>query len=124
MNVEKVPGWEIVVITYVCTFFQVCVMINMGVVCFDWDQGNVAKIKQRFNLEEVEEFFSQEILVIEDKIHSSDEQRFIATGFGPKNKPLFVCFTLRSEKIRVISARFMKINEARKYEEFKKKYEE
>ena len=94
MNVEKVPGWEIVVITYVCTFFQVCVMINMGVVCFDWDQGNVAKIKQRFNLEEVEEFFSQEILVIEDKIHSSDEKRFIATGLGPKNKPMFVCFTM------------------------------
>jgi uncharacterized DUF497 family protein len=99
-------------------------MINMGVVCFDWDQGNVAKIRQRFNLEEVEEFFSQEILVIEDKIHSSDEQRFIATGLGPKNQPMFVCFTIRSEKIRVISARFMKVNEARKYEEFKKKYEE
>ena len=110
---------------YVCMYiFQVCVMINMGVVCFEWDQGNVAKIKQRFTLEEVEEFFSQEILVLEDKIHSSDEQRFIATGLGPKNKPMFVCFTLRSDKMRVISARFMKVNEARKYEEFKKKYEE
>jgi uncharacterized DUF497 family protein len=96
----------------------------MGVVSFDWDQGNVTKIKQRFNLEEVEEFFSQELFVIEDKIHSSDEQRFIATGLGPKNKPMFVCFTLRAEKIRVISARFMKANEARRYEKFKKKYEE
>jgi len=71
-------------------------MMNMGVVSFDWDQGNVTKIKQRL----------------------------IATGLGPKNKPMFVCFTIRSEKIRVISARFMKANEAKRYEEFKKKYEE
>jgi uncharacterized DUF497 family protein len=99
-------------------------MMKARAACFDWDQGNIEKIMQRFSLEEVEEFFSQEIFVVEDKNHSSDEPRFIATGLGPRNKSMFVCFTLRSEKIRVVSARYMKANEAKRYEEFKKKHEE
>lgn len=87
---------------------------------FEWDDSNTAKILQRFKLHEVEEFFWQEVLVIEDEFHSLVEKRFIAVGIGPLNKPMFVCFTLRNGNIRVISARFMRAKELKKYEKFKK----
>ncbi len=89
---------------------------------FEWDDGNTSKIQNRFNIQEVEAFFYQELLIIEDKLHSKSEERLIATGTGPGNKPMFVCFTIRVDKIRVISARFMSLKEASKYEEFKKNF--
>ncbi len=88
---------------------------------FEWDAGNIAKISLRFFLWQVEEFFEQELLVIEDSQHSTNELRFIAVGKGPHNKPMFVCFTLRGTKIRVISARFMREKELKRYEAFKEK---
>jgi uncharacterized DUF497 family protein len=89
---------------------------------FDWDLGNIEKIQERFTIEEVEAFFDQNLLVLEDSTHSDREKRFIATGIGPGNKAMFVCFTLRLDKIRVISVRFMKVKEAMKYEKFKKSF--
>jgi uncharacterized DUF497 family protein len=89
---------------------------------FDWDLGNIEKIQERFTIGEVEAFFDQDLLVVEDFRHSDSEKRFIATGIGPRNKAMFVCFTLRLDRIRVISARFMKVKEAIKYEKFKKSF--
>lgn len=91
---------------------------------FEWDNGNISKILARFDLHEVEKFFFQELLVIEDDLHSGKEKRFIAVGDGPNKKPMFVCFTIRDRNIRVISARFMRGKEAKKYEKFKKDIEE
>lgn len=97
-------------------------MIVIGFKEFDWDDGNISKIRSRFEILEVEEFFNQDLYIISDKGHSIKEERFIATGEGPEQKPMFVCFTIRGNKIRVISARFMRLKEAKKYEEFKKKF--
>ena len=91
---------------------------------FEWDNGNISKILARFDLHEVEKFFLQELLVIEDDLHSEKEKRFIAVGNGPEKKPMFVCFTVRAGKIRVISARLMREKEAKKYEKFKKNIKE
>jgi uncharacterized DUF497 family protein len=95
-------------------------MISLEFEGFDWDEANKAKILKRFELHIVEEFFNQDLFIIADKQHSLNEERFIAIGEGRLSKPMFVCFTMRSSKIRVISARFMKEKEATKYEEFKK----
>jgi uncharacterized DUF497 family protein len=59
-------------------------------------------------------------MMIKDRKHSDNEDRFIAIGEGPSNKPMFVCFTLRQNKIRVISARFMRAKEVMGYEKLKK----
>lgn len=91
---------------------------------FDWDTGNIGKILKRFKLQEVEKFFEQEIFVIKDESHSQNEARYIAVGIGPEKRPMFVCFTYRYGKIRVISARFMRGKEVNKYENFKKNHQE
>lgn len=87
---------------------------------FDWDKGNLHKISERFEISDVETFFKQELFVIQDESHSIKEIRYIAVGLGPGNKPMFVCYTFRGHKIRVISARFMSNKEAIRYEKFKK----
>jgi uncharacterized DUF497 family protein len=89
---------------------------------FEWDKGNINKILKRFPIEEIETFFQQELMVISDPDHSQIEDRFIAVGISKASKPMFVCFTIRNAKIRVISARFMRPKEAAKYEKFKEAF--
>ncbi len=89
---------------------------------FEWDEGNIGKILKRFPIEEIEEFFQQDLMIIPDPNHSKTEERFIAVGRGKSGKPMFVCFTFRDTKIRVISARFMRPKEATKYEKFKETF--
>lgn len=77
---------------------------------FDWDQGNREKNWRRHEVAwwECEElFFNQPLYVIEDDRHSMDEERFYALGKTHKNRLLFVVFTRRKSKIRIISARDM-----------------
>jgi len=85
---------------------------------FEWDQGNIAKCqKHGLSLEEIEAFFrSQEVFVAPDLKHSEEEERFLAVGYSPSGKPMFVAFTLRSNLIRPISARYMHKKEAQVYE--------
>ena len=84
---------------------------------FDWDEGNEQKnwIKHKVKAEEAEElkaeeaeepFFTEERVVAEDKPHSnSQETRFILIGKTREGRMLFIVFTIRKEKIRIISAR-------------------
>lgn len=90
---------------------------------FEWDEGNRCKIEKRFPFDEIEEFFYQEFYVLRDHNHSHNEHRFIAVGYHKSSRPMWVCFTLRQEKIRVISARFMHKKEAKAYAKFKKEKE-
>jgi uncharacterized DUF497 family protein len=87
---------------------------------FEWDDGNSHKIRERFRPEEVEEFFLQELIFKPDTKHSDLEIREIAIGKSPEGKSMFVCFTIREGKIRVISARYMRLKEVEAYEEIKK----
>jgi uncharacterized DUF497 family protein len=98
-------------------------MINLAYKGFDWDSGNISKIENRFSLAEVEQFFDQELMIIKDRGHSINEERFIAIGMGQKSKMMFSCFTIRNNKIRVISARYMRRKEAEYYEKNKSKFE-
>ncbi|MBU0501939.1 MAG: BrnT family toxin [Candidatus Margulisbacteria bacterium] len=56
---------------------------------------------------ECEEIFFNEPLVVPDDKHSKMEQRFYALGRTNQDRLLFVVYTIRSNKIRVISARDM-----------------
>jgi uncharacterized DUF497 family protein len=95
---------------------------------FDWDEGNLEKIKKKIPIEIVQNFFSTSSLKIVDDIkHSSTEMRFIAFG-KYQDRDLFVVFTFRTYlgelKIRVISARYVHKKEREElYEEIKNKKE-
>ncbi|MBU3978857.1 BrnT family toxin [Patescibacteria group bacterium] len=74
---------------------------------FDWNQGNLEHIKKhRVNYRECEEvFLNKPLIVNEDETHSQTEERFRVYGRTNKNGLLFLIFTIRNNKIRVISAR-------------------
>jgi uncharacterized DUF497 family protein len=77
---------------------------------FDWDDGNRDKNRTKHGVAwwECEElFFNQPLYVLPDPKHSAAEPRFYALGITSLNRPLFVVFTMRKSKIRVISAREM-----------------
>ncbi len=67
----------------------------------------------RVECEEI--FFNQPLLIQEDNAHSLIEERFYALGKTNSKRELFVSFTLRNEKVRVISARDMSKKERRVY---------
>ena len=90
---------------------------------FEWDEGNIDKSYERHGIssKETEEIFvSEELLVLPDRKHSKVEKRHIALGKTQEGKNLFVVFILRSEKVRIISARRMHKKEVSKYEKAKK----
>ena len=96
--------------------------IIKGEIEFEWDDGNQTKIEKRFSILQVEEFFNQELLIIKDVSHSVDEDRYIAVGVDSAHRAMFVCFTYRLHKIRVISARMKRRKEHEKYKTFKKNF--
>lgn len=87
---------------------------------FEWDKGNREKnwIKHKVNNMECEEvFFNQPLLICFDKKHSQEEIRFYALGHTNLGRMLFVVFTVRNDKIRVIYARDMNKKEREIYKE-------
>ncbi len=88
---------------------------------FEWDNGNVAKIESRVPVNEIENFFQQELLIKADFRHSHNEERFLAIGYTKKSKRcLLVAFTFRlnghDKLIRPISARYTHKKEEEAYE--------
>ena len=77
--------------------------------CFEWDNYNINKIllKHSVNINECEEALLGEIIITVDEKHSSAEQRYNALGITTSQRLLFIVFTIRNKKIRVISARPM-----------------
>jgi hypothetical protein len=76
---------------------------------FEWDEGNEQKnwIKHNVSAKEAEEpFLTEEQLIIEDIRHSAKhEKRYILIGESKQGRMLFIVYTIRNEKIRIISAR-------------------
>ena len=86
---------------------------------FDWDEANREKnwIRHKVDYKESEEiFFNKPLFIGENVKHSSKEKRFEALGQTNKGRGLFVVFTIRNNKIRIISARDQDSKERRKYE--------
>ncbi len=85
---------------------------------FDWDDGNRDKnwIRHQVSNAECEEiFFNIPLLLADDKKHSQVEKRYYALGKTDAKRLLFIAFTLRENKIRVISARDMSEKEREIY---------
>ncbi len=90
---------------------------------FDWDSGNLDKsyLKHGVLPKETEEVFINDgSFVIPDIKHAQVEERFIIVGQTLNKSNLFIVFTLRNKKVRVISARKMHKKEVLKYVKFKK----
>ena len=87
---------------------------------FDWDDANRDKNWQKHHVAwwECEEvFFNQPLYVSRDQRHSLAEERYYALGKTTNGRLLFVVFTRRRNKIRIISARDMHKKEQRIYNE-------
>ena len=87
---------------------------------FDWDSWNISKNKEKHNVDfsECEEtFLNSPIVVGEDEKHSISEERHYMLGKTDSGRLLFIVFTIRKDKIRVISARDMSKKERGVYYE-------
>lgn len=86
---------------------------------FEWDAGNREKnfIKHNVTNEECEEsFFDQKKIVMKDIPHSGNEERYTLIGQTKQKRLLHIIFTIRKNRIRIISARNLNKKHYRLYE--------
>jgi uncharacterized DUF497 family protein len=90
-----------------------------GIKGFQWDDGNAGKNERKHGVtdRESEEIFFNEPLVIARSAKGSAEIRYAALGKTYGSRLLAVVFTIRANRIRVISARPMSRKERELYEE-------
>lgn len=81
----------------------------LEIISFSWDRGNLDKgyEKQGVSPKEAEEVFVSEELYVVPSKKQTREKRYIALGRTQQNKSLFVVFTIRKDRIRIILARGM-----------------
>ncbi len=74
---------------------------------FEWDEANLSHIKRHgVEYQECEEaFYNRPFLVNNDEKHSEVGIRFQALGQTNGGRKLFIVFTIRREKVRVVSTR-------------------
>jgi hypothetical protein len=87
---------------------------------FDWDAGNREKnwLKYRVSIWECEEiFFNLPLLLGDSPGRAEAERRYFALGQTNAGRLIFIAFTVRDEKIRVISARDMSEKERGFYDQ-------
>jgi uncharacterized DUF497 family protein len=90
---------------------------------FEWDRGNWDKSLKKHGItnQEAEQTFSQFKLVSPDQRHSKVERRFGMYGQTETGKILFIAFTIRGRRVRIVSARTASKKERKTYEEAFKK---
>ncbi len=92
---------------------------------FEWDSE-----KSKSNLHKHSVSFEEAMSVwddeyagfLHDPVHSIDEDRYIMIGYSKKNNLLFISFTERKNKIRLISSRKATNYERKRHEENSRKY--
>ena len=86
---------------------------------FEWDSGNQIKsfLKHGIAPEESEQVFAHPYVIRIDETHSKTEVRFEIIGVTNSGRALYVIFTTRKEKIRIVSARQASKSERKLYEE-------
>ena len=86
---------------------------------FEWDHGNITKNWDTHDVStgECEQiFFNKPLIVKRDKGHSELENRYYALGQTNMNRFLFAVFTVRNQKIRILSPRDMTDSEIERYQ--------
>jgi uncharacterized DUF497 family protein len=98
-------------------------MIDLdSVVGFEWDDADRDKsyVKHGITPNEAEEiFFDEKLETYNDIEHSQKEVRYIAIGKTKSETILYTIFTIRSSRIRIISARIANRKERNIYEKHK-----
>jgi len=86
---------------------------------FEWDEWNSGKNEQKHGVtdREAEEIFFNQPLIIGRSLKGGPELRYAALGKTYGSRLLAVVFTIRSRRIRVISARPMSTKERTLYEQ-------
>lgn len=86
---------------------------------FQWDEGNGLKsfVKHGITSEQSEQVFFHPYVLKPDKRHSALEDRLNLIGKTDSGKVLFMSFTVRNNKIRIISARSADKKERKVYEQ-------
>lgn len=96
-------------------------MIDLSqIIGFDWDENNREKNWEKHGVlaSECEEaFFNLPLLLQSDPSHSQKEPRYYVLRHTIADRRLFIAFTVRQNKIRVISARDMSRKERSIYEQ-------
>lgn len=86
---------------------------------FEWDNGNSNKNWRSHKVSDMEceeIFFDSDKVVLQDILHSGGEPRYLLLGCTKSHRLLFVVFTIRGNKIRIISARDINKKERQLYE--------
>lgn len=84
---------------------------------FDWDRGNAQKNwrKHRVTFFEYEKVFFHGPIVLPNPEHSISGLRYYAFGRTARGRLLTIVFTMRGNRVRVISVRGMSRKERRFY---------
>jgi len=93
--------------------------IDIDKIVFEWypPKARSNLRKHGVSFEEARTVFGDErIFEIPDREHSEEELRFIGIGRSHRDRLLFVNFTIREDKVRIISARQAQSWERREYE--------
>lgn len=86
---------------------------------FNWDKGNIGKNQKKHFVSEKEaeeSFFDKKRKIFKDRLHSGGEERFRIIGKTKNDRVLFIVFTIRRKRIRIISARDVNRKEVSLYE--------
>ena len=87
---------------------------------FEWDDNKAESnfLKHEISFEEAVTVFADPYLLFtEDSSHSDREEREWAIGEAENGSVLVIIFTMREQKIRIISARKATKKERKRYEE-------
>lgn len=87
---------------------------------FDWDKGNIHKSYKKHGIspnEAEEVLLDEKAIIFYDETHSLGEKRLNSIGVTSVGIILFLAFTMRGKKVRIISARLASSKERRLYEE-------
>lgn len=94
-------------------------------ITFEWDKGNIDKnlVKHTVANREAEEVFENNLkFIFRDEKHSQREERYGLLGATDTGRKLSVVFTIKKDKVRIITARDMSKKERSAYEEKIKTY--
>lgn len=92
-------------------------------ITFEWDKGNIDKNlkKHKVSNKEAEQVFNDgSKFIFEDEKHSGEEIRYGLFGESDKGRRLSIVFAVRSDKLRIVTARDVSKRERREYEKIKK----
>ena len=96
-------------------------MIDLNtIVGFEWDKWSIDKSYKKHGIapnETEEVFLDEEVKIKKDIKHQEQEECFIAIGKTIENKMFFVVFSIRKNKIRIISGRRANKKEMEVYKE-------